>query len=930
MSGKMNWLRRMTLALSLATVLALVVAPILPSGYPLSALAETGPTATAVPTPIPATPTIAALATSPTPAATDTAVPPTATPTATVVTPSPTATATDVPPTPTATIPAAATATTEATAAASPSPTPTAPTATPAAPSPTVSPSPSAPVSTLVLTVDPPVDPIAAGGAATYAVTVANQGTVADTVTLAATSASPDLKLAFDAASLSVSAGGTAKGTLTASAAKGASGSLSIVVSASGASGAKATAAAAADVFTVAFDRALKGDRVGQHKVPPTSKITVQISAKVSTALSKVTLVDHLPAGWSVADPKGGVVGPAGSARTIRWDLGPVAAGGVVTASYDVQSPALTTPPTAYDFASELDWPSGTVQSDPWQVVVGDAPLAAPSAPYAMGLGSSTIGVAWVPANDATITGYKLYRSTTETGTFSLVLTTTGGQLASSAEDSGLAASTTYFYRVTAYTATAESSQVGPVSATTTAPAPPKGPRATGGTGSISLAWNASPESNLRGYNVYRATTSGGSFVKLNATPVAATTYVDSGSGLKPVSYYYYRVTAVDGTSAEGKPSGEVSAKLLYRLSTSGPHGGYSATTNTCATCHRTHTAPGQDLTSASAERNLCFACHDGTGSQYDIKSELSGAPTSSHPIISDTVKCSSCHDSHLSPQTNPKILDVGGVRSGNPVCYACHGVGTTLLGGDHQTPWEAGYHKAVVPTPPSGTGVQCSTCHQAHASPSRSLEIEKDENTCYSCHDGSTAGANVLTKFTAGSSPNSHHNISDADQAATGAKVECVNCHNPHTTASTSKVVNPSSPSMANIWTGTTTAFCESCHDGTYPTATQTEPYAPAVQGPTTPLINVASTYSSSPHGALSCVDCHDSHGSPNAYMLRTSVTPSGSATAKNGLIVIPVATGGYDTRFFCNACHDAGQMGNQKPLPSDCTSCHKHGTRF
>lgn len=48
----------------------------------------------------------------------------------------------------------------------------------------------------------------------------------------------------------------------------------------------------------------------------------------------------------------------------------------------------------------------------------------------------------------------------------------------------------------------------------------------------------------------------------------------------------------------------------------SGPHGGYLATTNKCATCHSVHTAPSNSvlMLPAATVKETCETCHDGTG----------------------------------------------------------------------------------------------------------------------------------------------------------------------------------------------------------------------------------------------------------------------------------------------------------------------------
>jgi predicted CXXCH cytochrome family protein len=48
-----------------------------------------------------------------------------------------------------------------------------------------------------------------------------------------------------------------------------------------------------------------------------------------------------------------------------------------------------------------------------------------------------------------------------------------------------------------------------------------------------------------------------------------------------------------------------------------GPHGGYTATTDACAGCHRAHTAQAPKLLTV-AEQDLCMSCHGNTGNGAD------------------------------------------------------------------------------------------------------------------------------------------------------------------------------------------------------------------------------------------------------------------------------------------------------------------------
>lgn len=66
---------------------------------------------------------------------------------------------------------------------------------------------------------------------------------------------------------------------------------------------------------------------------------------------------------------------------------------------------------------------------------------------------------------------------------------------------------------------------------------------------SVLLTWTPSVSGNLIGNNIYRGTTAGGPYTKLNSSPVAGTTYTDTT--VQNGVTYYYVVTAVNNTGAE-------------------------------------------------------------------------------------------------------------------------------------------------------------------------------------------------------------------------------------------------------------------------------------------------------------------------------------------------------------------------------------------
>jgi hypothetical protein len=75
----------------------------------------------------------------------------------------------------------------------------------------------------------------------------------------------------------------------------------------------------------------------------------------------------------------------------------------------------------------------------------------------------------------------------------------------------------------------------------------------------VDMAWDAST-SNVIGYYVYRSTVSGGPYTRLNASPVAGTTYSDST--VVAGNTYYYVVRSVDASGAESANSAQVSAAI--------------------------------------------------------------------------------------------------------------------------------------------------------------------------------------------------------------------------------------------------------------------------------------------------------------------------------------------------------------------------------
>ena len=200
--------------------------------------------------------------------------------------------------------------------------------------------------------------------------------------------------------------------------------------------------------------------------------------------------------------------------------------------------------------------------------VLGSSPSCttvppAPTGVKVSGATSSTLIVSWTavtpPANCTTIT-YSVYASTTSGFTPGAGNLIASGVTGTSYTDTGLAASTIYYFVVEAVDAAGSSGTgTGPVNgetlantSCTTVPSAPTGLTATASTSTaIGLSWQAvTPPANcsISSYAVYGGTTANPT--TLIAGGLTGTTY--SNTGLTASTNYYYIVKAVDadGTSA--------------------------------------------------------------------------------------------------------------------------------------------------------------------------------------------------------------------------------------------------------------------------------------------------------------------------------------------------------------------------------------------
>ncbi|QRK07426.1 glycoside hydrolase family 9 protein [Archangium violaceum] len=205
--------------------------------------------------------------------------------------------------------------------------------------------------------------------------------------------------------------------------------------------------------------------------------------------------------------------------------------------------------------------------TEPGPVSTDTIPPASPVGLLAAASNPSRLNLQWSANTEPDLASYNLYRSTTSGFTPSASNRIATGLTTTAYADTGLSASTTYYYKLTAVdTSGNESSASSQASATTSAPdsVPPAAPTSLSATAAsssqIQLTWAANAEADLKGYNLYRSTTSGFTPSASNriASGITAASYSDSG--LNASTTYYYKLTAVDTSGNESSASSQASA----------------------------------------------------------------------------------------------------------------------------------------------------------------------------------------------------------------------------------------------------------------------------------------------------------------------------------------------------------------------------------
>ncbi len=285
-----------------------------------------------------------------------------------------------------------------------------------------------------------------------------------------------------------------------------------------------------------------------------------------------------------------------------------------------------------------------------------------------------------------------------------------------------------------------------------------------------------------------------------------------------------------------------------------GPHGGYTATTDACAGCHRAHTAVGPSLVVASSTYVLCTNCHGsaGLGANTNVDDGL-------YTVTRDDTKGNGNVGS-ANTTNNGNLLAGGFVNYKGAAVTSAHSPNGTATGAWGQGLTDRGVATALA----AGAALDCASCHDPHGS--ANYRILK-----------STINGAAVTVAQVDEAAKDY----DTEQWGANQSQVCKACHNAY---------HQTAPNQGSTLSGSTYTHRV---DMPFTYGANVNPEVGKAIGGVTVTLPLAETGT---NNTVVCQTCHLPHGTSSAM---TALALAGAPnTADSALLRV-------DNRGVCEACH-------------------------
>ncbi|MBI5934807.1 MAG: hypothetical protein HY867_13975 [Chloroflexi bacterium] len=284
-----------------------------------------------------------------------------------------------------------------------------------------------------------------------------------------------------------------------------------------------------------------------------------------------------------------------------------------------------------------------------------------------------------------------------------------------------------------------------------------------------------------------------------------------------------------------------------------GPHGGYTATTDACAGCHRAHTAVGPNLLVETSTYDLCMSCHGSAGAGADTNVE--------DGFFLSTRSASTTGTANTAD--NAPLLAGGFAFYKTVAVTSSHnmtGAGNTNLA------WGNGATNRGVQVAITDATFTCASCHDPHGSPNYRILKAAVNGAAVSVTQVDEAAKDY-----------------DTEQWGAGQSNICAACHGAyHKTA---------------VGQGSTLDGTTYTHriDMSYAYGANANPETVGFGGYFLPLAG----------GNVACQTCHLPHGSSAAMSGFANGGPTGSGSLPGNTTATDSALLRLDNRAVCEVCH-------------------------